>query len=319
MVNSALGVVLRKARTFTSIVLPSWIKHRSTILPLQLEAHPEIDTPFIPASDPTHRRVSHAARRGRAFPYDLSVFLGAEPETRYLPKLADSAKISLDIGAYVGFYSAAMAPLSLRVFSFEANPHLIAYLSVNLQRYSNTYLMPLAVLDNPGEVTFHIPQTAGGDGLKYSAQGGVSNSFAARLGIPTVAVTVPAIAIDNLSLRNVGLMKIDVEGNEYDVLKGATATIDRCRPNIIIENEYRHNPECAKVFNTLSEQGYRGYFVDRSSLALRSLDDFDLHRDQISLLDDAHNISDPRKYIFNFIFTPREADPLASTIPHQGR
>jgi FkbM family methyltransferase len=309
-----IGVFRRKVRMLLRVVLPAWVRHASTIRPLHVGAHPGVDTSYIPVTDPTYRELARALRQGRTFIYDLSVFLRTELETRYLCRLARIDRTSLDIGSNVGFYAAAMAPLSLRVFAFEANQRLKPYLSVNLQRFTNVYLMPLAVLDCTGEVVFNVPTSERGDALGNSALGSVHGSFVTSSGIGSVRVSVPTIAIDDLSLHNVGLMKIDVEGSEYDVLRGAAATIGQCRPNIIVENEFRHNEECHKVFEFMGMQAYRGYFVDRANAALRSFEEFDLQRDQISLLDQSKNITSPEKYIFNFIFVPEEADPLKSML-----
>ena len=46
------------------------------------------------------------------------------------------------------------------------------------------------------------------------------------------------ITLDSLELNNIDLIKIDIEGNELNVLKGALETIQRNKP--IIEFEYNH-------------------------------------------------------------------------------
>lgn len=46
---------------------------------------------------------------------------------------------------------------------------------------------------------------------------------------------VPLISIDSLALERVDLIKIDVEGMEVDVLEGAAATIQKFKPQLMIE------------------------------------------------------------------------------------
>jgi FkbM family methyltransferase len=41
--------------------------------------------------------------------------------------------------------------------------------------------------------------------------------------------------VEKLRLKRVDLIKIDIEGEEYNALKGATKTIKRFKPKIIIE------------------------------------------------------------------------------------
>ena len=57
--------------------------------------------------------------------------------------------------------------------------------------------------------------------------------------------------LDALDLRHVGLLKIDVEGAEYEVIQGATQTLTRERPIVVIEENvcsrrYGREPEDAR-------------------------------------------------------------------------
>lgn len=55
---------------------------------------------------------------------------------------------------------------------------------------------------------------------------------------PIGETVVPAIAIDDMQIPRVDFMKIDVEGMELDVLQGASKTIARCRPVIVVEANF---------------------------------------------------------------------------------
>jgi FkbM family methyltransferase len=294
------------------------LQHRDTTVPLS-GYHPEIRSRFTPSSDPIHKGLRKALDRSRAFPYDLAAFRQIEPESDYLQYLTDPGKTSLDIGANVGFYAAALSALSARVMACEANPNLQPYLSLNLHRYGNVYVLPFAVFRSTGDVTFNIPRIAGGDAVAMSAQGGILNLLINKMGIDSVPVKVPAIAVDTLVLNDVGFIKIDVEGNEFDVLEGAAETIRRCRPSIVVENEYRHNAECSKVFEFLSARDYVGYFVDRSTFELKSFDEFSLERNQKALLNANHQIADMTHYVFNFMFVPQENDRLKAMLGSRQR
>ncbi len=73
--------------------------------------------------------------------------------------------------------------------------------------------------------------------------------------------------LDDLDIQDVGFMKIDVEGHEYSVLKGAIYTIERYKPNLMIELDDRYNPgifdRCTKV---LRDMGYEGFFILKTSV-----------------------------------------------------
>lgn len=300
--------IVRTVRAIAKSTLRSYLFHRRKLL--MFGYYPGIKLKFISGSDPIYKELKNALLRCRAFPGDLDVFQHIEPETRYLQDLTSLDKISIDVGANLGFYSAILAPLSSRVFACEANPNLYPYLTFNLQRNKNIFLLPFAISHSNGEVVFNIPKIAGGDSLSISGQGGVMNLFAKKSGLESYPFRVPTLAIDTLALNNVGFMKIDVEGSELDVLEGAVLTIERCRPNIIIENEYRHNPECLRVFDFLHTRNYQGYFIDRQTNRLKPFADFSLERNQLDLLTAEYTITNVNHYVFNFIFVPRESDKL---------
>jgi hypothetical protein len=63
--------------------------------------------------------------------------------------------------------------------------------------------------------------------------------------------------LDYYGLEDVGFLKIDVEGHELAVLRGATETISRSYPSILVEAEDRHRPgTVADVCEYLSLFGY---------------------------------------------------------------
>jgi FkbM family methyltransferase len=113
--------------------------------------------------------------------------------------------------------------------------------------------------------------------------------------------------LDSFQFDDVGFMKIDVEGHELAVLRGASETIGSNRPNLLVEVEDRHKPNAtAEVFALMNGHRYRGYFLHAG----------DLHPvENFSLVDhqDASNIAGWREeflrtgtYINNFVFVPDE-------------
>ena len=83
------------------------------------------------------------------------------------------------------------------------------------------------------------------------------------------ADSIEKITIDSLYLENVSLMKIDVEGHELSVLKGAEQTILKNKPVIILEilgGVYRCNAndqENAKINDVIQLLKNYGYNVDK--------------------------------------------------------
>ena len=57
--------------------------------------------------------------------------------------------------------------------------------------------------------------------------------------------------LDDFALGGVDFIKIDVEGHEVEVLLGAAATIERCRPMVLIELKKEHVAEVDAWFRKL--------------------------------------------------------------------
>jgi hypothetical protein len=84
--------------------------------------------------------------------------------------------------------------------------------------------------------------------------------------------------IDSHRFENVALIKIDVEGYEYDVLAGALSTLKKFEPAIICElvetHQQRNHRSAREVFQLLRDLGYRGARIE-SDGSLRSSEQFD--------------------------------------------
>ena len=87
-----------------------------------------------------------------------------------------------------------------------------------------------AASDHRGEAELWLPPSGGGSR-------GVSSLH--RRDIHGTSIKVPLVTVDGLGLRNVTFMKIDVDGREVPVLRGAADTIRRDQPRLLVEVEER--------------------------------------------------------------------------------
>jgi hypothetical protein len=104
--------------------------------------------------------------------------------------------------------------------------------------------------------------------------------------------------------RPVALIKIDVEGFEAEVMAGATETVSRWHPPLLLEIEARHLGGVAAVTATIDDVvalGYDGYGLRREGLL--PVGEFDVVSHQLSAQDE-HGIPRGRTYVNNFIFLP---------------
>jgi FkbM family methyltransferase len=170
-----------------------------------------------------------------------------EPELRRLDDFCPRHGTALDVGAWYGPWARALARRVDRVIAFEPNPEVAALLSRTVP--PNVRVLRAAATDQAGDATLWVPPTGMGTEAVASLRPGTTAD--AR------AVRVPCTTIDELDLSDVTMIKLDVEGAELPALRGARATLARCRPTLLIELEYRRGP-VDEVLVFLAELGYAG-------------------------------------------------------------
>lgn len=162
---------------------------------------------------------------------------GYEPETAPLFfRLATRARVTIDVGAYVGFFAivAAQANPDGLVYAFEplAEPYQRLRRNVALNQLANVTCIPSAVGDAEGMAEFyHVP-------IDMPCSSSLSFEFMRSAG-ELRSCQVPVTTLDAFAQENclnyVDLVKIDTESTEPDVLRGMAETIRRHRPHIICE------------------------------------------------------------------------------------
>jgi len=154
--------------------------------------------------------------------------------------------IAIDLGANFGQMSIAMSKLCSKVYAVEADPGMVEILSKNLKinNVDNYEIIPRAAWDVSG-INLPFPEP---DLVRFASLGsyGVSpESKTDRL--------VESIAIDDLGLENVSLIKSDIQGADLKALQGAKETILRCKPAIIFEHEPIFDEEFGTSFKDYEE------------------------------------------------------------------
>jgi FkbM family methyltransferase len=169
-----------------------------------------------------------------------------EPEqTRHFRELLRPGATVVDVGAHVGYYTLLAAELvgpRGRVFAFEPNPRNCAFLRshVAANGLANVTVEESAVSDRSGMARFDFGTGTGTGRLAHSG-----------------TLEVGTVALDEYCAAHrivPDAIKIDVEGAELDVLRGAEATI-AARPPVLFLSTHGTHIHLA-CMEWLRERGY---------------------------------------------------------------
>lgn len=163
-------------------------------------------------------------------------------------------KCTVDIGAHIGLYTVPYARKAKHVHAFECSPKSFNYLCTNialndLHYKVSKYNVALGATTETGTYYIQDPGDGGGNGLYVEGETTVAT------------LQVPVRTLDSFELDNIGIIKIDVEGYELQVLQGAVKTLVRNNfPPILFESWRPETPAKEQLrrelFAFISSLGY---------------------------------------------------------------
>jgi FkbM family methyltransferase len=217
-------------------------------------------------------------------------------------RFVGNGAVTVDVGASWGLFSYHLARKVGKagtVFSFEPHPLNRTALQRLARARANVHFRPVAVSDLTGSADMKVPVF----GHRHvTAQSSIAHGFDGQHGVTVEKVTVPTVRLDDeLGDRRIDFIKIDVEGHEVSVLRGASGVLRRFLPPMLIEIEQRHLDHPIKdVFAEIEDIGYALYFIDGATI--RSIDEFDLEKHQLSSIvpNEFTPFSMPEGYVYNF-------------------
>jgi FkbM family methyltransferase len=191
-----------------------------------------------------------------------------------------------DIGANVGYHSllANRFATGATVYAFEPMPFVReifeTHIRLNKERIgiNNIRLLPVAIADAEKEVEFSN-DPAFRDGNTYISQSCVFNKAAGKIRVQCNSIDI----LISQGYKVPDIIKIDVEGAEYDVLLGARKTLTTYHPHILLATHDCHLPGVQqKCIDLLKDLGYELKHTGRHNKHMAGLDDYIAkHKDKI--------------------------------------
>jgi FkbM family methyltransferase len=186
---------------------------------------------------------------------------------RYEPHFAElfsllvgPGDLCVDVGANVGVHTVRLAKLAGQngeVIAIEPDPGVMrrAQRNVVLNDLANVRTVNAAASDQAGEMRLYRPGSWDTNRARASL---LRHSY-----LTGATTTVPVVTIDDVCAgRRVALIKIDVEGHEAAVVRGAAGAIDRDVPSIIFEYAPELLGDAARSpFGWLAGQGYEMFTI----------------------------------------------------------
>lgn len=212
--------------------------------------------------------------------------------------------IFIDVGANLGQYvfmsEKTISPSNIYAFEPQEN------LSNRLKKlFPKANILQFAISNNSGNTSFKIPffKTR-----EIHTRGTLKTNHVELDETDYKIIDVQLETLDNIfrskNLKNISLIKIDVEGAEFDSIEGSSNIIEKYNPVLIVEIEQRHHdtPIIDFIRNFEKSKNYKCYYFDTIEQQFRK----DLTHSIISANQAINNHGKSRIFINNFIFIPNK-------------
>ena len=145
-----------------------------------------------------------------------------EPVRKRSLIFVNNKKVALDIGANIGLWSRDLCNTFESVIAFEPVESFRKCLKRNVH-HAALQIEECALGET--DTTIEMIITPGNTGHSHVDQTTVGSG------------SIPMRRLDSLNLQDIGYIKIDCEGYELPIIRGAEETIKRCRPVMVVEQK----------------------------------------------------------------------------------
>lgn len=227
-----------------------------------------------------------------------------ENELLLIRYFLEKDSVFIDVGANLGQYLFVAESIidneKGHIYGFEPHP----YLANRLEKiFPQTEIIQKALSDTIGKAQFKVPFFKH---REIHTRGTLKTNHIETDETNFKLLNVDLDTLDAFTkskgIKRLDVIKIDVEGAEFDVLKGSRTTISQYKPVLIVEIEQRHHEQDIMKFisDFETEFDYRCHYFDAEKQELKS----DIKSKTIEELQSANNHGKNRLFINNFIFIP---------------
>ena len=222
-----------------------------------------------------------------------------EPEILWLKEFLNQKSVFIDVGAgsgdYVYFLDYLLFPENIHAFE----PNRKHYKRLK-RLFPKSDILPFALADESKAATLNIPVTGNEEHPENGTLRSISESEGLKVKTQKTEITTLDEWTEKKELEKLDFIKIDVAGQELDVLKGAEKLIEKFQPALMVKIEQEfHEENIWDIITQIAELGYTPHYLDRDSFTLKPLsEEFINSQNAIFAKDDKYNIK-------NIIFLSR--------------
>jgi FkbM family methyltransferase len=211
-----------------------------------------------------------------------------------LHRLVRPGDVVYDVGANIGLHVRFVVGClhARQVVAFEPAYDNVQLLKKNVelgQMADRVRVLPIALADVDGEQEFQLDDVSSASGVLNSVSVGKASESRKQYGFPPLTTTVQVATLDSLVERErlpaPDVIKVDIEGAEGLMLRGARKTLERFSPKLAIE--LHGLSQAREVLSLLSEVGYTsfGFIASQGKFEYRALsaDDVEALTDRYDL------------------------------------
>ncbi|MFX1375588.1 MAG: FkbM family methyltransferase [Promethearchaeota archaeon] len=214
---------------------------------------PEYD---VEDQDELLKGITHVISEGLFFPYFFS------PEV-YLKK----GDVVLDVGAFIGLSSMIFSKKigeEGKVYAIEPVMHDVIKKNIEVNKINNIIIIPKALGNESGVIEIEISDY-GGD-ASISKRDYTKGHYTRK---KVVELSTLDHLVNELGLKKIDFIKIDIEGAEELAIRGANDLIEQFKPKWSISSyhiDFNNEPQHNKIVNLMLNYGYKIKEIDKKHI-----------------------------------------------------